>query len=109
MECAELCSGHDRAMVFEANLAWAERIARKVWRHLPPSFDLDDLQQIARIAHWKQVGLYDPTRGVPYQPFAYHAVHGAVRMACRRRHYQENTHGELSALHIDSHMRPDEA
>lgn len=95
--------------LFTDNLAWALRVARKVWRGLPPSFDLDDLQQVARVEHWRQVQRYDPGRGIPYQAFAYLAVHGAVQMACRRRFYQDNTGEELSGMQIDERLRPDEA
>lgn len=101
----------DQAMqaLFEAHLGWAERVARKVGRGLPPSFDLKDLQQIARLEHWHQVQRYDPARGVPYQAFAYRAVHGAVQMACRRRNYQDATAEELKGQQQDGRMGPEEA
>lgn len=110
MESLELSAGQDRAIeaLFEKHLEWADRVARKVWRGLPPSFDLDDLEQEARIEHWRQVPLYDPARGLPYQAFAYRAVYGAVQMACRRRHYRDNTHAPLSLRQIDARLRPDE-
>lgn len=96
------------AALFEANLAWASEVARRVARSLPPSFDLADLEQVARLEMWRQVQRYDPARGVPFQAFAYAAVHGAVFMSCRRRRYRDATHEELSGHHLDQRLRPDE-
>ena len=45
--------------LFESNLAWAEGVARSVRRGLPPSFDVEDLEQAARIELWRQVQRYD--------------------------------------------------
>src|ERR1700720_4906713 len=38
--------------LFEDHLQWAESIAHKIGRGLPPSFDVPDLEQSARIEHW---------------------------------------------------------
>src|ERR1700675_2133617 len=85
----------DISRLFEENLPWAERQARLLKRGLPPSFDVQDLLQIARIEHWRQVQSFDASRGVPYQGYACAAVRGAVLMACRRRHFREATHDRL--------------
>jgi RNA polymerase sigma factor (sigma-70 family) len=84
-------------------------VARSVGRHLPPCFALADLEQEARIEHWKRSQLWNPATGVPYQAYAYMAVRGAVLMACRRREYREATHEELTGQHVDARPRPDDA
>jgi RNA polymerase sigma factor (sigma-70 family) len=81
--------------LFHENIAWAEGIARNVHRKLPPSFDLADLEQEARIAHWRRVEAYDPARNSNYRAFAFLAIRGAVLMACRRKAWREATHEPL--------------
>jgi RNA polymerase sigma factor (sigma-70 family) len=85
---------------------WARRVARSEWRGLPPSFALEDLEQEALIAMWKQSERYDPSRAVPFQAFAYRAVRGAILMACRRRPYREATHDELKLKDHPTDTRP---
>src|SRR5579862_4320825 len=75
--------------LFEEHFDWAANVGRSVARCMPPSFDPDDLSQIAVIEHWRRVELYDRTTGVPYRAYAYQAIRGAVLMSCRRRHYRE--------------------
>ena len=94
--------------LFEENLEWADRIARSVRRKLPPSFDLADLQQEARLQHWRCVQRFDTSQGVPYRAFAFFAVRGAVLMSCRRKEYRERTHEELDGYHIDWRPRADQ-
>ena len=77
--------GPQMQALFESNFAWAEGVARSVRRGLPPSFDVEDLEQAARIELWRQVQKFDAARGVPFQAFAYPAVRGAVLMQTRRR------------------------
>lgn len=79
----------------EAQLAWADRVARGVARSLPPSFDLKDLMQIARLETWRRVQVFDPGRGVHFTTFAYRAVRGACLMFARRRNYAMATSLEL--------------
>jgi RNA polymerase sigma factor (sigma-70 family) len=95
--------------LFEANLPWAFNVARSARWMLPPSFDVADLEQAARIEHWKRSMLYDPSTRVPYQAYAYMAVRGAVLMACRRREYREATHEPLKDNRVDERPRPDDA
>src|ERR1700733_13710312 len=95
--CRGAAMGADSATsaLFREHLDWAASVGRNVARGLPPSFDLDDLQQIAVIEHWRRVDLYDGASGVPYRAYAYLAIRGAVLMACRRKAYREATHDEL--------------
>ena len=81
--------------LFEKNMDWASRIARKIHRHVPPSFDLSDLTQEAHFALWRKARLYNPEIGVPFQGFAALYVRGAVLMLLRRRHWKDHTHYEL--------------
>lgn len=95
--------------LFTEHLDWAVEIAASVKRKLPPSFDIEDLQQTARIEHWKRCESYDPKSGVPYRAYAYVWIRGAVLMSCRRRNYTDNTHQELDGVHIDKRPLQDEA
>ena len=81
--------------LFDANLEWAAMIGRSVARKMPPCFDVQDLEQAARIEHWRRVQLFDETAGVPYRAYASRAVRGAALMACRRRAYRESVHDQL--------------
>ena len=84
---------HDASPVFEEHQTWAASIERSVRRKLPPSFDVQDLAQIALIQHWRCVEQYDPARGVPYRAYAYFPIRGAVLMACRRREHRGDAPG----------------
>jgi RNA polymerase sigma factor (sigma-70 family) len=85
----------DREALFTEHLVWAEQLARSVHRKLPPSFDLDDLKQVARIAHWKRCQLYDPVANDHYRGYAYLWIRGAVLMSIRRRNWKEATNEGL--------------
>lgn len=87
--------------VFEKNMEWADKIARAVHRKLPPSFDLQDLEQEARIKLWECAQRFNAETGVPFQAFAYMAVRGAVLMSIRRRAYVNATAEELMDTHLD--------
>jgi DNA-directed RNA polymerase specialized sigma24 family protein len=98
--------------LFELHRPWAESIGRSVRRGLPPSFDVDDLEQEARIQHWRCVEAFDPGRGVPYRAFAYFPIRGAVLMSCRRRNYRDSTHEPLllfGGAYLDGRPNPEEA
>jgi hypothetical protein len=100
--------------LFEEHLEWAESVGQSVGRHLPPSFDVQDLKQVARIAHWHCCESYDATPGhgymcgVPYQAYAIRPIRGAVLMSVRRKNYREATHEELNGHYVDERGRPDE-
>lgn len=87
--------------LFEQNLSWADKVARAVHRSLPPSFELADLEQEARIKLWDCAQRFDTEEGVPFQAFAYMAVRGAVLMSIRRRAYISATSEELFDTHVD--------
>lgn len=94
--------------LFHENLDWAAAIGRRLTKRLPPSFDKDDLVQVALIEHWRRSQMYDSSTGVPYRAYAYTAVRGAVLMSCRRKHYREATHDELVGQFVDQHPLPDQ-
>jgi RNA polymerase sigma factor (sigma-70 family) len=80
-----------RLKLFEEHAPWARSIARAVAKRLPPSFEVDDLEQVAGAELWKQTGLYNASRGVPFQGFALAAVRGACLMSVRRSEYKNAT------------------
>lgn len=94
----------DRNALFEDNMDWAAKIARSFAKKLPPCFNVRDMEQEARIECWKQAQKYDPSRGVPFQAYAYFAVLGACRMAVRRRHWSEAIMPEVDPYTVD--IRP---
>lgn len=76
----------------QTHLDWAAGVARQLHHGLPPSFDLDDLTQVAHMAVWHCTKHYDASRGVPFAAYAYRRVKGSVLMSVRRRHYRDATH-----------------
>lgn len=81
-----------------AHIGWADTIAQSVKRRLPPSFDLADLEQVARVATWAAAREYAPSLGVPFTAFAYKRVRGACFMSVRRRYYRDATHAPIPEL-----------
>lgn len=89
-------------------LQWASNIAGALARRLPPCFDRQDLEQVARIEAWLATRDFDPSRGVEFRVFAYRRVRGAVLMSVRRRHWTDATAEELSTEPIlPSERQPD--
>jgi RNA polymerase sigma factor (sigma-70 family) len=87
----------ERERLFHENFAWAAVVARNVHRKLPPSFDLCDLEQVARIALWKFIEeKYDPALNDTIPGAAYLTVRGACLMSVRRRAFREATHESLA-------------
>jgi len=87
-----------RLALFERHLGWARSIGRNAAKRLPKSFDAADLEQIAAAEHWKQTGLYNPARGVPYQGFALRAIRGACYMSARRDTYRDSTMEDMEEI-----------
>lgn len=59
------------------------RIAHRVRSRLPPSVDVDDLIGAGCIGLIEAIERFDPSRGVPFEPYARHRVHGAMLDALR--------------------------
>jgi RNA polymerase sigma factor (sigma-70 family) len=76
-------------------------MAGQVVRMLPPSYERDDMQQLARIETWRRYQVFDASRGVAFTTYAYRAVRGACLMAARRRSYRDAT-----ALPLDESTEP---
>jgi RNA polymerase sigma factor (sigma-70 family) len=94
--------------LFDRNQRWAEGIARSCLRHLPPSFDGDDLKQAALIALWKCSNKFDSSYGVPFQGYAQTYVQKACWMLIRRRSYLDSTMEELpDTMEAPAAKRPD--
>ena len=74
-----------------SHLDWAAEIARMLHRNLPPAFQVEDLEQEARVAVWHCTRHYDPSRGVPFAAYAFPRVKGRVLMSVRRRRWTEAT------------------
>jgi RNA polymerase sigma factor (sigma-70 family) len=83
--------------LFELHRPWAESIGASVHHGMPPSFDMDDLKQVALIEHWRRVQVYNPALNDNYRAYAYFPIRGAVLMSCRRRNYREATHEQLAS------------
>ncbi len=70
-----------------------ERIARRVARTLPPSFDLEDLTGVGNIALVHAAEKYRPGEhgGAPFLQYAWRVISGAILESVRRNKYLENT------------------
>lgn len=77
------------------HVGWAERFGRGQVKRLPPSFDIEDLVQAARIGLWKAAARYQAELNDSFRAFASTYVRGEVMMAVRRRNYTEAVHEEL--------------
>lgn len=95
--------------LFHQNMPWAERLARKYHAKLPPSFDLEDMLQIAYLEMHRQIGKWDPAKNNNFQGFAYQAVLGSMRMATRRRHWKNATSEDMAAPEVSAVVRQQSA
>jgi RNA polymerase sigma factor (sigma-70 family) len=70
-----------------------EPIARRVKKMLPPSFQLDDLIQVGRVALLHLATTYRPSQhaGAPFAAYARPRIRGAMLDSVRRRNYQDST------------------
>lgn len=91
--------------LFHQNMPWAERLAKKYHAKLPPSFDLEDMLQIAYLEMHRQIGKWDPAKNNNFQGFAYQAVLGSMRMATRRRHWKNATSEDMAAPEVSAVVR----
>jgi len=82
-----------RDRLVEQHLDLVPPIAKRVFRCLPPSFDLEDLIATGNLALTRAATVYKPERhgGCPFSAFARHRIRGAMLDSIRRRHYTENT------------------
>lgn len=94
--------------LFDSHQKWAEEIARKYLRRLPPSFELADLRQAALMALWRAAERFDPSYCVPFDVYAGRYVLNACRMQARRREWKERTMEELpDTMPAPAAKRPD--
>ena len=83
------------------HLTWSHNVARRAHRKLPPSVDLEDLQQVASIAMVNCAETYDENPGkgykkpTPFRIYAWRKVYYSCLMAYRGRHYRDVTHQEM--------------
>jgi len=94
--------------LFEENLGWAAMLARNVHRKIPPSFDLCDLEQVARIELWRRAQIYDPVKNDNFRGYAYLPVRGACLMSVRRRAFLHATGEQLDENLVDGQALPDQ-
>lgn len=86
------------------HLNWSHEVARRAHRSLPPSVDLEDLQQVASMALMRCAAMYDERpqagykQGTPFRLFAWRKVYYSCLMAYRGRHYRDVTHEELTEI-----------
>jgi RNA polymerase sigma factor (sigma-70 family) len=92
-------------VLFYEHMKWAEQIARKEHRKLPPSFDVDDLIQEAVIELHRRCGMYDAAKNDSFRGYAHVAIVGAVRMKTRRRHWKNATSEAMDATEVTQAVR----
>lgn len=80
-------------------LRFAEVVALSVAKILPPSFELDDLIQIARIETWRKTQTFDASRGCSFSTYAWLGVRGACLMFARRNNWLNSTADAIDDSH----------
>lgn len=58
--------------------ALVTRAARRMRARLPASVALDDLESAGFVGLIEALERFDPSRGVPFEPYARHRIHGAM-------------------------------
>lgn len=66
--------------LFEAHMGWAVGLARKYRKRLCPEVELDECEQLARIALWRVSTRYSEERG-PFRRYASVRIIGTLRDA----------------------------
>lgn len=62
----------------------AVRVARRVKARLPRTVEMADLEAAGDVGLIQAIQSYDPARGVPFEAFCEHRVHGAILDELRR-------------------------
>jgi RNA polymerase sigma factor (sigma-70 family) len=78
-----------------------EPIATGIHSMRPPSFELDDLIQIGRVALIEAADSFDPSLNVPFEAYAKFKVRNAINDATRRKQYREHTHDGICDWHAE--------
>jgi RNA polymerase sigma factor (sigma-70 family) len=88
-----------RDALVEAHLDLVRTTAERVKRSLPPSFDLEDLEGVGRLALLHAATAYRPEahNDTPFDAFARKRIHGAMIDSVRRSKYTENTRPGLDS------------
>jgi RNA polymerase sigma factor (sigma-70 family) len=86
-----------RDALVEANLHLVAPIANRIFRKLPPSFDLDDLLATGYLALLHAATRYRPREhgGTPFSAFARPRINGEILNSIRRKNWDENTRPPL--------------
>lgn len=64
--------------LLEFYLPLTHRVLERISIRLPSHIPLEDLSQAALIGLYKAIQVFNPDRGVPFEPYAYPRVRGAV-------------------------------
>jgi len=90
-----------RNLMAESHLGLARRAACRAKRRLPSSIEFDDLYQSAALGLLQAANRYDPTRGTPFEQYAWKRVCGAAFNAFRGQRYRAHSalgHPSFNAL-----------
>lgn len=75
---------HARNALVEYYRPHAARVARRVKARLPRTVEMADLEAAGDVGLIQAIQNYDPERGVPFEAFCEHRVHGAILDELRR-------------------------
>lgn len=75
---------HSRNALVEYYRPHAARVARRVKARLPRSVEMADLEAAGDVGLIQAIQNFDPDRGVPFEAFCEHRVHGAILDELRR-------------------------
>jgi len=91
-----------RDALVKSHLFLVRKIAEKIARSLPPSFDLDDLIATGNVALVRAANQYRPdVHGeTPFDAYARPIIHGRIIDSIRRNNYAENTRPSIESAGI---------
>ncbi len=101
--------GRNQLVLDHRDLVFA--IAWRVWRHLPPQFELPDLASAGMLGLIEAASRFRPRAGAPidqqFPRFARPRIHGAILDSVRRKQYREATHDRLSDVPEHAELDPE--
>lgn len=80
-----------RNLLVRANLSMVRRAALWARRRLPRNIEFDDLYQSASLGLLEAASRFDANFGLPFEPYAFKRVYGAVLDPFRGRRYKDHT------------------
>lgn len=91
-----------RNRLTEENLHLVAPIARRIYKNLPPCFELDDLISAGNIGLMEAAQSFRPSQGTKFSTWAHDWIHGAIIKSIRRRKYTDATLPALETVDLEA-------